>query len=79
MFILPCIDLAYFSSEKYGEGTGPVFMDFVNCTGTEDRLWYECTYRTHYFGCSHDNDVGIQCKPGNEIKAPYKILHTTQS
>ena len=64
MFIMQCIDLAYFSSEKYGEGTGPVFIDFINCTGTEGSLWDDCTHRTHYFGCSHDNDVGIQCKPG---------------
>ena len=39
-------------------------MDFVNCTGTEGRVLYSCTTRTHYFGCSHDNDVGVQCKPG---------------
>ena len=58
------IDLAHYSSENYGKGTGPVLMDFVNCTGSERRLWSRCTHFTHYHGCSHDDDVGVQCKPG---------------
>ena len=39
-------------------------MDFINCTGSEGRLG-SCTDWTHYYGCSHDGDVGVQCKPGN--------------
>ena len=55
--------------EKFGEGTGPIFADFVNCTGSEPRLWpghyyRECPYFNHYYGCSHNDDVGVQCKPG---------------
>jgi hypothetical protein len=57
------VDVSHYSSERFGEGTGPVWMDFVNCTGLEDRFWYECRYFTHYFGCSHENDVGIECQP----------------
>jgi deleted-in-malignant-brain-tumors protein 1 len=56
-------DLTYYSAEKYGKGSGPVFMDFVNCTGNEWRLWGRCTYWTHYYGCSHDDDIGVQCAP----------------
>ena len=55
--------------QKFGEGTGPIFADFVNCTGSEPRLWPnyyvpECPYFNHYYGCSHNDDVGVQCKPG---------------
>ena len=39
-------------------------MDFVNCTGSEWTLWDGCTHYTHYYGCSHDDDVGVQCEPG---------------
>ena len=57
------------SSGKFGEGTGPIFADFVNCTGSEPRLWSRyygsgCHHFNHYYGCSHNDDVGVQCKPG---------------
>ena len=53
------------SPGMFGEGTGPIFADFVNCTGSEMKLWpYECLYFNHYYGCSHNDDVGVQCKPG---------------
>ena len=58
------------SSGKFGEGTGPIFADFVNCTGSETRLWPNyyyipgCPHFNHYYGCSHNDDVGVQCKPG---------------
>ena len=38
-------------------------MDYINCTGSEFRLW-DCNYFTHYYGCSHASDVGISCLPG---------------
>ena len=49
----------------YGEGTGPIVMDFVNCNGSEVRLW-ECSHFTHsYSGCDHTHDAGVRCQPGN--------------
>ena len=59
------LDVAYYSSERYGKGAGPVLMDYVNCTGSEGNLWRGCTHLTHYFGCSHSDDVGVQCQPGD--------------
>ncbi|CAI8023564.1 Scavenger receptor cysteine-rich domain superfamily protein, partial [Geodia barretti] len=56
-------DLAYHTSAKYGRGGGPVLMDYVSCTGSEGRLWDSCTHFTHYYGCTHDDDVGIECQP----------------
>ena len=41
-------------------------MDYVNCTGSEPRIWEECTYFTHYYGCTHADDVGVRCRPGNQ-------------
>ena len=66
----------YYTSERFGEGTGPILIDYINCTGSELNLWGECyyfihsyrcshcLYFTHYYGCSHNDDVGIQCQPG---------------
>ena len=42
----------------------PILMDFVNCSGSESRLW-ECLHFTHsYSGCSHSDDAGVHCQPG---------------
>ena len=46
---------------KFGKGVGPVFIDYINCTGN---FWESCTHFAHHSGCSHDDDVGVQCQPG---------------
>ena len=67
----PTLESTYFRSEKFGKGSGPVLMDYVNCTGSESRLWrlsqrlhIDCLSYTHYYGCSHSNDIGVRCQPG---------------
>ena len=57
-------DSAYYTSERFGKGTGPIYIDYINCTGSEPRLWGKCLHFTHYYGCSHNDDVGVQCQPG---------------
>ena len=54
----------YFSSEKFGRGAGPVLIDYINCTGSEGSIWRQCQRFSHHHGCSHEKDVGVQCKPG---------------
>ena len=61
------IDLVYFSSEKFGRGAGPVLIDYINCTGLEGSIWRQCKHFSHHHGCSHEKDVGVQCKPGQII------------
>ena len=58
------LESTYYTSERFGEGTGPIFMDYINCTGSESKLWGKCSHFTHYYGCSHNDDVGIQCQSG---------------
>ena len=59
-----CVFLgSYFSSAYFGQGTIPIMMDFVNCSGSELRLW-DCNHFTHSYGCTHSDDVGIRCQPG---------------
>ena len=53
-----------FTSARFGKGSGPVLVDYINCTGLEGSLWRWCNHFTHLSGCSHDSDVGIQCQPG---------------
>ena len=64
-FTLPTLDSAYFTSEMFSEGTGPILMDYVNCSGSEPRLWGKCSHFTHSYGCTHGGDVGVCCQPGS--------------
>ena len=44
----------------FGQGTGPVFLGNVRCTGTESSL-LSCSHRGS--GCSHSQDAGVACSP----------------
>ena len=44
----------------YSQGTGPILMDDVVCTGLEDGL-INCTFDNHTGDCSHVYDAGVRC------------------
>ena len=50
------------ASSLYGEGSGPVFLSSLGCTGSEDNL-LQCPHAvfvgTH---CTHARDVGLRCE-----------------
>ena len=46
----------------YGQGTGPIALNKVQCTGTEKTLT-DCSYTTYLNGCTHGGDAGVQCVP----------------
>ena len=51
------------TSAYYGPGTGPIFLDNVACTGTEESLLSCVTavpMGTH--NCIHSKDAGVACK-----------------
>ena len=53
----------YYDDAYFGEsGTEDmeIWMDEVECTGTESRL-DECPY-TYHVDCNHDEDVGLKCQ-----------------
>ncbi|XP_070188952.1 neurotrypsin-like [Littorina saxatilis] len=45
----------------YGQWTGSILMDDVNCVGTETSL-SQCSFVTNH-NCGHSEDVGIDCHP----------------
>ncbi|XP_013923311.1 PREDICTED: deleted in malignant brain tumors 1 protein-like [Thamnophis sirtalis] len=60
--------LAAAGAAKYGQGTGPIWMDQVNCTGEEDSL-RKCPPKSmKEHSCSHTKDAGVECAEPPEIR-----------
>ena len=47
----------------FGEGSGPIHMDYISCTGTEYNLT-DCETRSSSRQSNHSEDVGVKCQPG---------------
>ena len=48
-----------YSNAQFGQGTGPIQLDNVQCSGTEQRL-LSCSHsRSH--NCTHHEDAGVYC------------------
>ena len=48
---------------SFGQGTGPIWLDDVRCTGSETRIGY-CAHRGwgRLRSCSHSQDAGVNCQ-----------------
>ena len=54
------------TSAYFGEGSGPIHLDFVQCSGSEYNLT-ECEIqhdRVNHIRTNHSSDVGVKCQPG---------------
>ena len=54
-------DATAYSFARYGQGTGPIHMDNVACTGTENAL-LNCTYDSDSSDCFHFEDASVLCQ-----------------
>ena len=49
-----------YSNAFYGQGTGPILMDNVACTGSESGL-INCAFDNNTGDCRHSEDAGVRC------------------
>ena len=52
---------AYYSA-YFGQGTGPILLDYVACSGSEATL-LQCSYSNTTSDDTHSEDAGAQCQP----------------
>ena len=59
----------YFNNAYFGQGTGPIWLDNVVCTGTESTL-ASCGHLGVGVtrSCSHREDVGLRCYGNSQGK-----------
>ena len=56
------IDATAYSLARFGQGSGPIYLDQVGCTGREQSL-EDCTSNPiGIHDCSHFEDAGVGCQ-----------------
>ena len=51
----------------YGQGSGPINIDDVGCTGSEQRL-LDCPFSSIH-NCAHSEDAGVDCVATSKIES----------
>ena len=58
---LPDTGATAYSAAFFGQGTGPILLDEVNCFGTESRLAFCPANPIGNHNCGHSEDAGVRC------------------
>ncbi|ORU93339.1 MAG: hypothetical protein A6F71_08920 [Cycloclasticus sp. symbiont of Poecilosclerida sp. M] len=74
--LLPLIGATAFPGSVFGQGTGPIFMESLLCSGTEPNI-LDCSVILGYHFCSHvEEDASVQCL-GTDKTSSYGIVIAT--
>ena len=64
------------SQAYFGQGTGPIFLNNVRCTGTELSLMRCQSNGLGVHNCAHSEDAGVRCQqaPSSRKQTTHVIL-----
>ena len=66
MRVLHTVGAEALNGSSFGEGTGRIWLDNVQCTGNE-RTLINCTASSNGVNsCTHAQDAGVRCQSGTE-------------
>lgn len=54
------LDVSAVSKAFYGQGSGPIILRRLECTGRETSI-LECEFDANTSDCRHSDDAGVQC------------------
>lgn len=55
------------NTATFGEGSGRIWLDNVQCNGTEERLEWCDSLCWGQNTCTHSEDVGVKCTGGKSV------------
>ena len=68
-----------FTNARFGQGTGPIHLDNVLCTGRETRL-QDCTLSRDASEDFHFEDAGVRCyQPGECVTGELRLAGSSSS
>eukprot|EP00058_Branchiostoma_floridae_P007724 XP_002593212.1 hypothetical protein BRAFLDRAFT_120140 [Branchiostoma floridae] len=69
----------YYHNAYYGQGSGPIWMDHLRCSGYESSLQY-CPHDGWGTHCGHSDDISVLCGNANvtDVSTVIPPWHTSQ-
>jgi len=68
-----CRRSGYFLGPRYGPGQGQIWLDNLQCTGSETQLGYCSHSGWGNHNCKHDEDVSISCNNDTSYEGLYML------
>ena len=67
-----------FTGNLYGAGSGPIWLDDVDCRGEETDIAYCSHEGWGRHSCEHRNDVSVRCQTGITNSLKYDVQQVTK-